>query len=104
MVGIVLAVVPVLLVGLSASAATLVTVLYTLVVMVALSVWAKPRLFNRRWNNPILTVTLLIAMADAFGFVGIIIAPLLSIVCQILWSRWSATALLQGLRIRFRTL
>ena len=32
-------------------------------------------------------VVLLIALADAFGFVGIIIAPLLSIVCQILWNR-----------------
>ena len=30
---------------------------------------------------------LLIALADAFGFVGIIVAPPLSIVCQILWSR-----------------
>ena len=88
MVGIVVAVFPVLLVGLLTGVQlTLLTVLYTLVVMIALSVWAKPRLFNRRWNNPILTVTLLIAMADAFGFVGIIIAPLLSIVCQILWSR-----------------
>ena len=88
MVGVVVAVFPVLLVGLLTGAQlTLFTVLYTLVVMIALSVWAKPRLFNRRWNNPILTVTLLIALADALGFVGIIIAPLLSIVCQILWSR-----------------
>jgi hypothetical protein len=38
-------------------------------------------------NNPILTVVLLIALADAFGLVGIIIAPPLSVVCQILWSR-----------------
>ena len=88
MVGIVLAVFPVLLVGLLTGVQlTLFTVLYTLVVMIALSVWVKPRLFNRRWDNPILTVTLLIAMADAFGLVGIIVAPLLSIVCQILWSR-----------------
>ncbi len=26
-------------------------------------------------------------MADAFGLVGIIVAPALSVVCQILWSR-----------------
>jgi putative permease len=88
MVGIVLAVFPVLLVGLLTGVQlTLLTVLYTLVVMIALSVWVKPRLFNRRWDNPILTVTLLIAMADAFSLVGIIVAPVLSIVCQILWSR-----------------
>ena len=97
MVGIVLAVFPVLLVGLLTGVQlTLLTVIYTLVVMIALSVWAKPRLFNRRWDNPILTVTLLIAMADAFGFVGIIIAPLLSIVCQILWSRLVSHRLVAG--------
>ena len=97
MVGIVLAVFPVLLVGLLTSVQlTLFTVIYTLVVMIALSVWVKPRLFNRRWNNPILTVTLLIALADAFGFVGIIVAPLLSIVCQILWSRLVSHRLASG--------
>jgi putative permease len=88
MVGIALAVFAVLLVGLMTGVQlTLFTVIYTLVVMIGLSVWAKPRLFNRRWDNPILTVTLLIAMADAFGLVGVIVAPVLSIVCQILWSR-----------------
>jgi hypothetical protein len=64
--------------------------------MIALSIWAKPRLFNRRWDNPILTVTLLIALADAFGFVGIIVAPLLSIVCQILWRRLVSHRLAPG--------
>jgi putative permease len=97
MVGIALAVFAVLLVGLLTGVQlTLITVLYTLVVMIALSVWAKPRLFNRRWNNPILTVTLLIALADVFGFVGIIVAPLVSIVCQILWSRLVSHRLVAG--------
>ena len=88
MVGIVLAVIPVLLVGLLTSVQLgLVTALYALVVLIALGVWVKPRLFKRRWDNPILTVVLLIALADAFGLVGIIVAPPLSVVCQILWSR-----------------
>jgi len=87
-VGIALVVVPVLLVGLLTSVQLgLVTALYALVVLIALGVWVKPRLFNRRWDNPILTVVLLIALADAFGLVGIIVAPPLSVVCQILWSR-----------------
>lgn len=60
---------------------------YTLIVLIALGIWVKPRLFNRRWDNPILTVVLLIAMADAFGLLGLLLAPPLSIVCQILWSR-----------------
>jgi predicted PurR-regulated permease PerM len=32
-------------------------------------------------------VVLLIALADAFGFLGILVAPPLSLVCQILWTR-----------------
>jgi predicted PurR-regulated permease PerM len=87
-VGPALAVIPVLLVGLLTDVQhSLFTTLYTLVVLIGLGVWVKPRLFERKWNNPILTVVLLLAMADAFGLVGIIIAPPLSVVCQILWSR-----------------
>jgi predicted PurR-regulated permease PerM len=86
-VGVALAVIPVLVVGLLTSVQLgLFTALYALVVLIALGAWVKPRLFGRRWDNPILTVVLLIALADAFGLVGIIIAPPLSAVCQILWS------------------
>jgi len=88
MVGVALAVIPVILVGLLTSVQlSLFTALYALVVWFALGVWVKPRLLNRRWDNPILTVVLLIALADAFGLVGIIVAPPFSVVCQILWSR-----------------
>jgi len=62
------------------------TTLYTLVVLIALGVWVKPRFFKRRQDNPILTVVILMALADAFGLLGIIIAPPLSAACQILWS------------------
>ena len=87
-VGVALAVIPVVLLGLLTSVQlSLITGLYALVVLIALGVWVKPWLFKRRWDNPILTVVLLIAMADAFGLIGIIVAPILSVVCQILWSR-----------------
>ncbi len=87
-VGIVIAVVPVVLVGLLTSVQlSLFTAFFALVVMIALGIWVKPRLFNHRWDNPILTVILLIALAEAFGLVGIIVAPPISVVCQILWSR-----------------
>jgi len=62
------------------------TTLYTLVVLIVLGVWVKPRLFRRRQDNPILTVVILMALADALGLLGIIIAPPLSAACQILWS------------------
>ena len=87
-VGVALAVILALLVGLLTSVQLgLLTALYALVVLIALGAWVKPRLFSRRWDNPILTVVLLIALADAFGLAGIIVAPALSVVCQILWSR-----------------
>ena len=96
-VGAVLAVIPVLLVGLLTSVQLgLITALYTLVILISLGIWVKPRLFKRRWNNPILTVVLLIALADTFGLVGIIVAPALSVVCQIMWSRLVSHRLVSG--------
>ena len=65
---------------------SLFTALFTLVVLIALQVWVEPRLFRRKWDNPILTLVILLAMADAFGLLGILAAPPLSAVCQILWN------------------
>ena len=76
---------PLLLGPLTGAQFSLFMVLYTLIVLVALQVWVEPRLFQRRWNNPILTLVILLALADAFGLLGIILAPPLSVVCQILW-------------------
>ena len=86
--GPVLAMLVVLLVGLLTGVQlSLFTALYTVIVLIALGVWVKPRLFKRRWDNPILTLVILIALAGAFGLVGIIVAPPVSVVCQILWNR-----------------
>jgi predicted PurR-regulated permease PerM len=87
MVGVGLALILPLLVGLLTSAQlSLFTVLYTLIVFIALDVWVKPHLFIRRQDNSILTIIILIALANAFGFIGIILAPPISAVCQIVWS------------------
>ena len=87
-VGAALAMIPVLFVGLMTGVQlSLFSVLYTLLVLIALRIWVKPRLFKRRWDNPILTLVILIAMASAFGLVGMIVAPPISVVCQILWNR-----------------
>ena len=86
-VGAALAVVLPLLLGLLTGAPlSLVTVLYTFLVLIALQVWVEPRLFQRKWDNPILTLFLVLVMANAFGLLGIIVAPPLSVVCQILWN------------------
>ncbi len=62
-------------------------VLYTLVILITLQLWVEPRLFRRKWDNPILTLVILLALAKSFGLLGALIAPPLSAVCQILWSR-----------------
>ncbi|MHB0924221.1 MAG: AI-2E family transporter [Bellilinea sp.] len=87
-VGAALAILAPLLFGLLTSVQmSLLTASYALIVMIALIVWVKPRLLKRKWDNPILTIILMIALADAFGIIGIIFAPPLSVVCQILWRR-----------------
>ncbi len=75
---------------------SLFTILYTLVVLIALQVWVEPRLFSRKWDNPMLTLVMVLAMADAFGLIGILAAPPLSAVCQILWSRLVSNRLGSG--------
>jgi hypothetical protein len=86
-VGAPLAVILPLLLGLFTSVQfSLFTALYTLVILISLEVWVEPRLFRRKWDNPILTLVILLAMADAFGLIGILVAPPLSAVCQILWN------------------
>jgi predicted PurR-regulated permease PerM len=77
-----------LLVGLLTSVEmSLLASLYTLAILIAVEIWVKPRLFNRSLSNPMLTVLLLVALFDAFGLMGILVAPPVSIVCQVLWNR-----------------
>ena len=86
-VGAVLAVILPLLLGLLTGAQlSLFTVLYTFLVLITLQVWLEPRLFRRKWDNPLLTLVILLALADAFGLLGILVAPPISVVCQILWN------------------
>jgi predicted PurR-regulated permease PerM len=96
-VGAPLAIILPLIIGLLTSVQlSLFTVLYTLVVLIALQVWVEPRLYKPKWVNPILTLVILLAMADAFGLLGILVAPPLSVVCTILWSRLVSNRLVSG--------
>ena len=92
-----LAIILPLLIGLLTSVhLSLFAVLYTLIVLIALQVWVEPRLYKRKWNNPILTLVILLALADAFGLLGILVAPPLSVVCQILWNQLVSKRLASG--------
>ena len=85
--GILAVILPLMLGLLTSIQLSLLTVFYTLIVVIALQVWIEPRLYKRQEDNPILTFVILLALADAFGWIGIIVAPPLSAICQILWSR-----------------
>jgi predicted PurR-regulated permease PerM len=104
-VGLVLAVIVPLLIGLLTGVQlSLFTTLYTLVILITLQVWVEPRLFRRRWDNPILTLVILLAMADAFGLPGILAAPPLSAVFQILWSLLISSRLTSGAEVQISDL
>lgn len=78
-------VLPLLLGFLISPQLALTTAIYTLIVFAVLQIWVEPRLFKLRWDNPVLTFVILLGMADAFGLLGVIAAPPLSVICQILW-------------------
>ncbi|MBK8986618.1 MAG: AI-2E family transporter [Chloroflexi bacterium] len=83
-----LALVPPLLLGLlSGVELSLLTAVYTLIVITALKWLLESRLPLRAQVNPILTIVILLALADAYGLLGILFAPPLSAACHILWSR-----------------
>jgi putative permease len=104
-VGAALALISPLLIGMLTSVQlSIFTVLYTLVILIALQVWVEPRLFRRNWDNPILTLIILLAMADAFGLLGILIAPPLSAVCQILWNLLVSNRLASGAAVQISDL
>jgi putative permease len=63
----------------------LLTALYTVLVLVILQIAVEPRLFKIKQDNPLLTFVILLAMADAFGLLGIIVAPPISVILQRLW-------------------
>lgn len=96
-VGAALAVISPLLIGMLTSVQlSLFTVFYTLIILIVLQVWVEPRLLRRDWDNPILTLIILLAMADVFGLLGILIAPPLSAVCQIMWNLLVSNRLASG--------
>ena len=104
-VGVVLAVIPPLLIGMATSVQlSLFTVLFTFAVVLFLQVWVEPRLFRRNWDNPILTLIIMLAMADAFGLLGIIIAPPLSAICQIVWNLLVSNRLAAGATVQISDL
>jgi predicted PurR-regulated permease PerM len=83
---------------------TVISVLYAVAVLIALSVWIRPLLFKKKWGNNVLTLVLIIALADVFGIIGIIVAPILSVVCQIVWDRLVSHPQISGAAVQLSDL
>ena len=84
-VGLLLAVIPALWVGLSSSLALgLVAAAFTIGVLCFLEFVVEPRLFNRRRFSSLLVVIVVLVLVDEYGLIGILLAPPLAAAIQIM--------------------
>ena len=84
-VGVLLAVIPALWVGLSSSLALgLLAAAFTIGVLCFLEFVVEPRLFNRRRFSSLLVVIVVLVLVDEYGLIGILLAPPLAAAIQIL--------------------
>lgn len=84
--GSIIAVLPALLIGIGVSSIVgVVATVYTIGIMLVLSLVIEPRFFPRYKYSSLLIVLFVIALAEAFGFIGVILAPPLAVSVQILF-------------------
>lgn len=82
--GALLAIAPVVWVGLLISPFTaLAGIVYTIIILMLLEFVVEPRLYSRKQYSSLLTVILVIVLADSYGIFGIILAPPLAAAIQI---------------------
>jgi predicted PurR-regulated permease PerM len=82
--GALIAVLPALIIGIGISSAIgIVATLYTLGILLVLWLIIEPRFFPRHKYSSLLIVLFVIALAEAFGFIGVILAPPLAVAIQI---------------------
>lgn len=83
--GALIAVLPALVIGIGISSSVgVVATLYTVGILLALNLLIEPRFFPRTKYSALLVVLLVIALADTFGFIGVVLAPPLAVAVQIL--------------------
>jgi predicted PurR-regulated permease PerM len=69
--------------GLDTAVAAAASALATLAVLLVMEIWVEPRLFQRRRYNSLLTVLVVVALADVFGIAGLVLGPPVASVVQI---------------------
>jgi predicted PurR-regulated permease PerM len=84
--GALIAVLPALFIGIGISSTLGVfATLYTISVLLALKLLIEPRFFARYRYSSLLVVLFVVALAEAFGFIGVVLAPPLAVAVQILF-------------------
>jgi predicted PurR-regulated permease PerM len=82
----VIAVIPALLLGIGISSLVgILAMLYTVGILLSLKLIIEPRFFPRHKYSSLLIVLFVIALAQAFGFMGVVLAPPLAVAVQILF-------------------
>lgn len=74
-----------LLAWLSSPWLAIVVMLYTLGLLIFTKFVVEPRIYQREQHNAILVLLTMIAMADAFGILGLLVAPLVALALQAGW-------------------
>ena len=86
--GALIAVIPAVFIGIgTSSAAGLLAALYTVFILLFAKLVIEPRFFRRERYSALLIVLFVIALASAFGFIGVILAPPLAVAIQIMFQQ-----------------
>lgn len=84
--GAVIAVLPALIIGIGISSLLgILATLYTIGILLTSKLIIEPRFFRRHKYSSLLLVLFVIALAQAFGFMGVVLAPPLAVAVQILF-------------------
>jgi predicted PurR-regulated permease PerM len=84
--GALIAVLPALIlgIGISSTLGVLATI-YTVCILLALKLLVEPRFFPRSRYSSLLIVLWVVALAETFGFMGVVLAPPLAVAVQVLF-------------------
>lgn len=84
-----IALIPVVLIGLLTSIPmTLIAVAVTLAVFALMEFVVERRLYRQRRYGSLFAVLVALALLDVFGLLGLLIAPMIANVVQIVWAQW----------------
>lgn len=82
--GILIAITPLFFLSSTLSFSTVLTVLFTIAVLLILKKVIESKFLNQHRNNPLLMAMFVIILAEAFGVIGVLLAPPLAVAVQIL--------------------